>query len=84
MFSYPLIKSYVLGAQKNRLIETVLFEYLQHMFWSRNKKDAFSVCTLNLRPGLSIKVHNKTKQPALSSSAKSCRNDYKTRKDFVH
>ena len=32
----------ILGAQKNRLIETVLLlEYPQHMFWLRNKKIFF-------------------------------------------
>ena len=46
--------SYVLGAQKNRLIETVLlnthniFEYPQHMFWLRNKKINVLVCTQQL------------------------------------
>ena len=42
IFFYPLVLTYVLGAQKNRLIE-----YLQHMFWLRNKKINFSVHTLN-------------------------------------
>ena len=35
-----------LGAQKNRLIEAVLFEYPQHMFWLRNKKNNFLLRTL--------------------------------------
>ena len=35
-----------LGAQKNRLIETVLFEYPQHMFWLKNKKINFPLHTL--------------------------------------
>ena len=38
----PISLTYVLGAQKNHLIEMVLlsdgsFEYPQHMFWLRNK-----------------------------------------------
>ena len=36
LFSYPAILRYVLGAQKNRLIETGSFEYPQHMFWLSN------------------------------------------------
>ena len=32
-----------LGAQKNLLIETILFEYPQQMFWLRNKKISFSI-----------------------------------------
>ena len=32
IFSYPSILTFVLGAQKDHLIETVLFEYPQHMF----------------------------------------------------
>ena len=35
-----------LCAQKNRLIETALFEYPQLMFWSRNMKNKFQVHTL--------------------------------------
>ena len=41
MFSYQAVLTYVLGAQKNRLIEMVSFEYPQHMFWLRNKKVIF-------------------------------------------
>ena len=37
---------YVLGAQKNRLIEAVLLS-TQNMFWLRNKKIIFLLCTLN-------------------------------------
>ena len=36
IFSYQSIVTCVLGAQKNRLIETVLFS-THNMFWSRNK-----------------------------------------------
>ena len=56
----PSILTYVLGAQKNRLIETILlstqkelshwdssFEYPQHKFWLKNKKIKFSLRTLN-------------------------------------
>ena len=32
ILSYPSVLTFVLGAQKNRLIEKVLFEYPQHMF----------------------------------------------------
>ena len=42
IFSYPLILTYVLGAQKNRLIETVLLS-THNMFWLRNKKNNFLV-----------------------------------------
>ena len=45
------MSTYVLGAQKNHLIERS-FEYPQHMFWLRNKKIKFSLRTLNLRPNL--------------------------------
>ena len=34
-------------ALKNRLIETVLFEYPQHMFWVRNKKIIFEYALLS-------------------------------------
>ena len=37
----PIILTYVLDAQKNRLIETVLLSHPQHMFWLRNKKINF-------------------------------------------
>ena len=36
IFSYPSVLTYVLGAQKNRLVE-----YPQYMFWLRNKKIIF-------------------------------------------
>ena len=45
-FSYSSIKTCVLGAQKNRLIETVL-EYPQHMFRLRNKKNNFQYALLS-------------------------------------
>ena len=47
IFSYPSVLTYILGAQKNRLNETDLFEYPQHMFWLRNKKIIFLVRTFN-------------------------------------
>ena len=34
------------GCSKNRLIETVLFEYPQHMFLMRNKENNFPIRTL--------------------------------------
>ena len=37
---YASALKYVLGAQKNRLNETV-FEYPQHIFWLRNKEHIF-------------------------------------------
>ena len=40
-----------LGAQKNRLIKTVLLS-THNMFWLRNKKNNFQVRTLIWRPGL--------------------------------
>ena len=46
LFAYPSVQTYVFGAQKNRLIETILFEYQQHMFWLRNKKNNFLIRTL--------------------------------------
>ena len=42
-----IILAYVLCAQKNCLIETVLFEYPQHMFRLRNKEIIFLLRTLN-------------------------------------
>ena len=42
LFSYPSVATYVGGAQKNRLIETVLLSIRQHMFWLRNKKIIFN------------------------------------------
>ena len=47
LVSYPSVLTYVLGTQKNHLIETVLFEYPQHMFWLRNKKIIFSYTLLS-------------------------------------
>ena len=44
LFSYRAIQTFVLGAQKNRLIGS--FEYLQHMFWLRNMKNSFQVHTI--------------------------------------
>ena len=43
--TYPLIKTCVLGAQKNRLIETVLLS-TRNMFWMRNKDNSFPIHTL--------------------------------------
>ena len=40
------------GAQMNRLVETVQFEYPQHVFWLRNKKINFKLHTLIWRPVL--------------------------------
>ena len=40
IISYPSVHTCVVGAQKNRLIETV-FEYLQQMFWIKNKNTYF-------------------------------------------
>ena len=42
LFSYPSIQTYVLGAQKSRLIETVLFS-TPNIFWLRNKKTNFQL-----------------------------------------
>ena len=56
IFSYPYrsVITYVLGALKDCLIETVLsdssFECPEHMFWLKNKKTFFLVHTL-------IKIH---------------------------
>ena len=38
-FAYPSILIYILGAQKNPLMETVLLSTQQHMFWMRNKEN---------------------------------------------
>ena len=48
----PIILSipYVLGTQKNRLLENVSFEYPQHRFWLRNKMIFFLLRILNLSP----------------------------------
>ena len=35
------------------------FEYPQHMFWLRNKKNNFLVRSLILRPGLTLFYHTK-------------------------
>ena len=43
IFSYPSIKTFNMGAQKNRLIE--------YMFRQRNKNDLFYLPTLICRPG---------------------------------
>ena len=32
------------------------FEYPQHMFWLRNKKNNFLLCTLNWRPGIYLEL----------------------------
>ena len=40
IFIYPSVLTYVLGAQKNRPIETVLLS-TDNMFWLRNKKIIF-------------------------------------------
>ena len=45
----PISLNVCLGAQKNRLIETVLLS-THNMFWLRNKKINFLVDTLNLSP----------------------------------
>ena len=46
IFSYPSILTYVLGAQKNRLIETVLLSTQTICFGSEKKKIDFLLCTL--------------------------------------
>ena len=56
IFSYPSVLTFVLGAQKNRLIETVV-EFPQHMFWLRNKKkNTFSCAVLSRGPISTILV----------------------------
>ena len=47
-----------MGAQKNRLIETVLFEYPQHMFWLRKTKLIFNYTHLS-RVLITNEFHNK-------------------------
>ena len=47
IFSYPSVLSYVLGAQKNRLIEIVLLSIHNICFGVSNKKLKFLVHTLN-------------------------------------
>ena len=49
LFSHRSVKTCVLGAQKNRLRETVLLS-TQNMFWLRNKKKNF--CNTPLSGGL--------------------------------
>ena len=44
----PISFKYVFGAQKNRVSEREsCFEYLQHIFWLRNKKISFLEHTPN-------------------------------------
>ena len=45
LFSYPSVYKYVLGAQKNSLIKTVLLS-THNIFWLRNKKNNFRLRTL--------------------------------------
>ena len=45
ILSYPSVITYVLGAQKNRLIGTVLLS-THNMFWLRKRKLFFFVRTL--------------------------------------
>ena len=56
IFSYPSVLTYVFGAQKNRLIETVIFEYPQHIFWLRNKNNIY-FCYKLLTKGLLFIEH---------------------------
>ena len=49
-FSNPSIKTCVLGAQKNRLNETVLLSTNNICFWMRNKENRFPMPTLIWRP----------------------------------
>ena len=46
IFSYPSVLTCVLGAQRNRLIETVLLS-THNMFWLINRKIKFPLRTLN-------------------------------------
>ena len=46
ILSYPSVLTYVWGAQKNRLIETVLLSTHNICFRLRNKKNNFMVHTL--------------------------------------
>ena len=50
LYFLPINKNMCLGAQENRLFETVLYEYQQHIFWMRNEENNFQVRTLVLRP----------------------------------
>ena len=52
IFSYPLVVTYVLGAQKNRLIETALLSTHNTCFgWEIRKLSFLVLRTLNYRPG---------------------------------
>ena len=43
-FSYPYISLNIcLGVQKNGLIDMFYFEFLQHMFWLRNKRTSIQL-----------------------------------------
>ena len=46
IFFNPSVETYVLGAQKNHLIEIEFFEYPQHMVWLRKKENYFFLRTL--------------------------------------
>ena len=50
IFFYLSVKTSVLGAYKNRLVETVLLS-THNMFWLRNKKNNFLLHTFILGPG---------------------------------
>ena len=50
IFSYPSVLTYVLGAQKNHIIETVLLSTHNICFGWEIRKLFFLVHTLNLRP----------------------------------
>ena len=47
IFSYPSAKTYVLGAQKNRLIETVILD-IQSICFGRKIKKRFIIMSSNL------------------------------------
>ena len=53
IFSYPYFLAYVLDAQKTSQWDGS-FEYQQHMFWLKNKKVIFLLCTLNYSPGTGL------------------------------
>ena len=56
LFSYPSGKTSILGAQKEPSYRDGSFEYRQHMFWLRNKKNNFQLSTLILGPDVCLRT----------------------------
>ena len=66
MFSYPSVLTYVLGAQKNRLIETVLLSTQNICFGLEIRKLNFSYALL-IKVSKSAKIRNPVVNPVIMS-----------------